>query len=152
LLKDPSVNVIHAHWVLPQGFALAVARVFTKPVPPGKKLVLSFHSGRDANMSRLYTRVEKWILRRFDLVTVNNRKTQKLLSEIHGRTIEYLPMGLPDDVERRPFRATSQKDYSSVVSIGRFVPVKGYLELLHAWSARKDELTGYRLTLLGNGG
>jgi glycosyltransferase involved in cell wall biosynthesis len=149
LLRDGQIRVIHVHWVLPQGLSFALAKALLPRNPGAPMTILTFHSGRDEKVSRLYRRIEKFIVRRFDRITVNNEKTRRLLEELYGRPIAYLSMGLPKDAEAigLPLR----KDYRSIASVGRLVAVKGYLELLREWSKRKEALKDYSLTLLGNG-
>jgi glycosyltransferase involved in cell wall biosynthesis len=148
LFRDARLQVIHVHWVLPQGLAFAVARaLFLRK--PAALTILSFHSGRDARSSVLYGWLERWIVRRFDRITVNNEKTRGLLESLYARPVLRLSMGLPKDVEAQALPGV--KDYRCVVSIGRLVPVKGYLELLRQWSKRKTALKDYSLTLLGKG-
>jgi glycosyltransferase involved in cell wall biosynthesis len=149
LLRDPAVRVIHAHWLLPQGLALAVARARLRKSARSPLCVLSLHSGRGVHVSKSYRSLERWILRRFDRVTVNNEKTRTLLEREHARPIAYLSMGLPHDVEALPLPA--RKDYTLLASVGRLVPVKGYLELVQAWARRRDALRGYSLVILGKG-
>jgi glycosyltransferase involved in cell wall biosynthesis len=149
LLRDPQVRVIHAHWILPQGLAFALAKTVVPRDRRAPMSVLSLHSGRDETVSRLYGSLEKYILGRFDRITVNNEKTRRVLEQVHGRPIGYLSMALPKDAEA--IALPPIKDYRSVASVGRLVGVKGYLELVREWARRKEALAGYSLVILGKG-
>jgi glycosyltransferase involved in cell wall biosynthesis len=149
LLRDQHIRAIHVHWVLPQGFAFALARTVLPRRSGAPMTILSFHSGRGDNVSGVYRWLEGWIVRSFDRITVNNQRTRSLLQKEHRTTIDYLSMGMPRDVEAMPLPLP--KDYRLLVSIGRLVAVKGYLELLHAWVKRRDALQGYSLVLMGKG-
>ena len=149
LLRDRQIRCIHVHWILPQGLSFALAKALLPRDPHAPMTLLSIHSGRDEKVSRFYRALEKRIVRRFDRITVNNEKTRLMLEKLHGRPVGYLSMGLPKDVEA--IRLPNRKDYRSIASVGRLVAVKGYLELLQAWAARKEALTDYSLVLLGKG-
>jgi len=149
LFRDPEVRVIHVHWILPQGLAFALARTWLPRNSQAPRTVLSLHSGRDQRVSRFYLWLERHIVRSFDRVTVNNEKTRRVLEALYGRPIGYLSMGLPKDAEAIALPA--EKNYRFIASIGRLVPVKGYLELLREWAKRRQALTGYSLVLLGKG-
>jgi len=149
LLRDRQIRVIHVHWILPQGLSFALAKALLPRNPGAPMAILSFHSGRDEKVSRFYLWLEKFIVRSFDRITVNNEKTRRILERLHGRPITYLSMGLPKDAEA--IGLPLSKDYRSIASVGRLVAVKGYLELLREWAKRKEALKDYSLTLLGKG-
>jgi phosphatidyl-myo-inositol dimannoside synthase len=149
LLRTAKFRVIHVHWLVPQGFAFAIARTLLRPRSQAPLSILSLHSGRSATVWRLYAGMERWIISHFDRVTVNNEATRAHLAALYQRPIGYLAMGLPSDVEGRPLPL--RKDYKLIASVGRFVPVKGYCELVRAWSRRRAELEGFSLVILGKG-
>src|SRR5438874_2411389 len=76
LLRDPRIQVIHVHWILPQGVPFALAKALLPRHRGNSMTLLSFHSGRDENVSRFYLWLEKRIVRCFDRITVNNQKTR----------------------------------------------------------------------------
>ena len=149
LLRDPRTRAIHVHWVLPQGFAFALARAVLAHRSDAPLTILSFHSGRDEGVSAPYRLLEGWIVRSFDRVTVNNQKTRRILEKDHARPVAYLSMGMPRDVEAMALPVN--KDYRLLASVGRLVPVKGYLELLHEWVKRRGALKDFSLVLIGKG-
>jgi glycosyltransferase involved in cell wall biosynthesis len=149
LLRDRQVRAIHVHWILPQGLSFALAKALLPRDPRAPMTLLSFHSGRDAKVSRFYLWLEKLIVRSFDRITVNNEKTRQILERLHGRPIGYLSMGLPKDAEA--IALPLKKNYRSIASVGRLVAVKGYLELLREWAKRREALKDYSLILLGKG-
>jgi glycosyltransferase involved in cell wall biosynthesis len=149
LLRDRQIRCIHVHWILPQGLSFALAKALLPRDPRAPMTLLSLHSGRGEKVSRFYLGLEKYIVRRFDRITVNNEKTRLILQKLHARPIGYLSMGLPKDAEA--IGLPVRKDYRSIASVGRLVAVKGYLELLRQWAKRKEALKDYSLILLGKG-
>jgi len=149
LLRDARIRAIHVHWILPQGLAFALARKVLARRSDAPMTILSFHSGRDEAVSKPYRMLEGWIVRSFDRVTVNNQKTRRILEREHGKPVAYLSMGMPRDVEAMALPAS--KDYRLLASVGRLVPVKGYLELLREWAKRRRALKDFSLVLLGIG-
>ena len=149
LLRDRQIRCIHVHWILPQGLSFAMAKALLPRDPRAPMTLLSFHTGRNEKVSRFYLALEKRIVRRFDRITVNNEKTRVILEKLYGRPIGYLAMGLPKDAEA--IGLPVRKNYRTIASVGRLVPVKGYLELLRAWVERKKLLEDYSLILLGKG-
>src|SRR5439155_16145027 len=87
LLRDQRIRVIHVHWILPQGFSFALAKALLSRSRRIPMTLLSLHSGRDENASRSYQWLEKWIVRGFDRITVNNEKTRVMLEKLHRRPI-----------------------------------------------------------------
>lgn len=146
LLANPKISHIHVNWILPQGLAFAIASLFRRSQA---KTILSFHSGRAENKSSPYLLIEKFVLSRFNAITINNRQSQVSLSRRYERRIELLPMGLTEDVQTQ--KPSLKKDYQRLVSIGRFVPVKGYVPFLKAWASHRSVLKEYHLTLIGKG-
>jgi glycosyltransferase involved in cell wall biosynthesis len=111
--------------------------------------ILSFHSGRDERVNVPYRLLERWIVRSFDRVTVNNQRTRGILEREHRKPVSYLSMGMPRDLEA--IALPISKDYRLLASVGRLVPVKGYLELLDEWVKRRGALKDFSLDLIGKG-
>jgi len=148
-------DVVHTHWILPQGFCGAVVRSVTK-VPH----VLSVH-GSDvfALGGRIVSKFKSFSLRRCDAITVNSTATEEAVRRcVDGQTLSRIPMGV--DVPDMEAFAPSAKEIrdmyrgnSDVVMlfVGRLVREKGVDDFISAAQMILAEGIGVTALLIGEG-
>jgi colanic acid/amylovoran biosynthesis glycosyltransferase len=89
LIAEFDPDVLHVHWVLPQGVVAAITA-------PGRRWVLTAH-GRDvyALAGRLATGLKRLALRRATAVTVPNQEMRERLLQLgaNPNTTQVRPMG-----------------------------------------------------------
>ena len=143
-------ELIHAHWVMPQGMlALLISRL-----SPGRLPVICTLHGTDVhgwNSGPL-----RWLkglaLRRSDLVTVVSDHLRTLVTAlgVSPPRIHVAPMGVDtDDVFRSSTDSTRAR--GSAVFVGRLVAGKGVDVLLRAWARLSPGPDSQRLTVVGDG-
>ena len=156
-LRPGSYDVLHSHWILPQGLAGELSRVIA-PIPH----VVTVH-GSDifAMRGRAVEQVRRRVLGRADAVTVNSTATEEAVrgaAKCVAR-IERIPMGVdaqglsPTQValssELR--RLHLRRDGPLVVFVGRLVEQKGVADLLSAVGALSGRHPDIRAVILGEG-
>ena len=149
-------DVLHSHWILPQGFTGALAAA-----PLRVPHVLTVH-GSDvfALKGRILRGFKRFSLRRADAVTVNSSATEAVTKEIAPglQTLHRIPMGVAahpiakDDAHVEELRRRhGLEDGPILVFVGRVVAEKGVGELLQAVSRLKNTLPGTTLIVVGDG-
>jgi glycosyltransferase involved in cell wall biosynthesis len=147
LLRRERFDAVHCHWLVPQGLALAIARLFVR-VPP---TLLTCH-GADAftlNFAPMPL-VKRWILGRADGVTVVSREIAAHIPAAPERPTVHIPMGV--DVQR--FAGTRRKSKSgkpTILFIGRLAEKKGLDRLLRCMTDPRLVSSGASLRVIGEG-
>jgi colanic acid/amylovoran biosynthesis glycosyltransferase len=137
-------DVLHVHWMLPQGLAALVAA-------PRVPRVVTTHGG---DIYALRDRISVWskrrVLRRADAVTAMNSDMTRRLVELGAdvRTVHVLPMGADVDTVRSA-GAGIDRVPGRIVFVGRLVEKKGLAVLLDA--VRQLEPGGWSLEVVGDG-
>lgn len=153
LLTTRPCDVVHAHWILPQGFT-AVLSGSLHSVP----VVTTVH-GADAFALRRrpMAALKRFVLSRSSAVTVNSRATCQAIAEVGAQIslIRRIPMGatLPAKFvsERGELgRSTSGRDGPIIAFVGRLIEEKGAADLLTA-IAMLNERQDLSAILVGDG-
>jgi phosphatidylinositol alpha-1,6-mannosyltransferase len=145
-----SVDLVHSHWVLPQGAAVALT--------PARRHVATVHGsdvfGLQAKPLRI---IKSWALRRASAVTANSTATKDKVSLLTQSRVdaELIPMGVdmrqPDPEAVQLIRARFAGNGPLVVFLGRVVEEKGVLDLVRAFATIRGRFPTSRLTVVGRG-
>ena len=143
-LREFRPQVIHAHWLLPQGLIAALGR---QNIP----LVATSHGADLFGLrGKWFTRLRRWVVPRISVVTlVSEAMRQRLLAEQPQANAVVMSMGV--DVRERFVPATNERSASELLFVGRLVEKKGLHHLLHALPQVIAECPGARLTIAGFG-
>lgn len=149
-------DLLHSHWILPQGFTGALAAW-----PLGVPHVLSVHGGDVfALRGRWLTHCKRFALHRADAVTVNSSVTGQAVQAIAGMRpqLQRIPMGVTvapvarDDPRVQRLRQQHRRgDGPLLVFVGRLVEEKGVADLLHALGVLLPELPEASALVVGEG-
>jgi glycosyltransferase involved in cell wall biosynthesis len=137
-------QVIHAHWLLPQGLIAALGR---HDVP----LVATSHGADLFGLrGKWFARLRRWVVPRISVVTlVSEAMRQRLLAEQPQAKAVVMSMGV--DVRERFVPATVERNPAELLFVGRLVEKKGLHHLLHALPRVIAECPDARLTIAGFG-
>lgn len=149
LLRRNDYDIIHAHWIIPQGLVAAMAcLVFRKPPP----IVLTSHGGDlFALKGPLLSRLKTWITGRAQHLTVVS-SAMKTRAEALGQSAAHLsviPMGV--DAHRTFLPPPDNAGREGLIFVGRLVDKKGIEYLIRAMPDVLDKHPGQRLTIIGDG-
>ncbi|MFW8601576.1 glycosyltransferase family 4 protein [Desulfobacterota bacterium M19] len=148
-------DILHSHWILPQGFVGALAAGVRIPH------VITVHGGDVFGLrGELYARARKFALRRAAGITVNSSVTEQAVRDIvpAAAVIKRIPMGVrvtapgkggkQVDELRRYFK----KDGGSLlIFVGRVIGEKGVADLLAALKMLLVDSVPVTLVVVGEG-
>lgn len=150
LLLSQHFDVVHAHWLFPQGFVAAI----TKRVVPGFPGLVCTSHGTDLNglQGGWFTRIKRFTIRWSDAFTVVSaamqRKAQSLGADMHK--VSVIPMGVEARMIFTPDTKVHRSDHQ-MLFVGRLDKQKGVQMLL---LVLPDVLVKYpdcTLTIIGDG-
>lgn len=145
-----NVDVIHAHWVIPQGVIACVARSLVRSQ---SRLVITSH-GADVFGLRgaTFDWIRRQVLRRADATTVVSRALLLALSKQvrSNADIRVIPMGV-DLKEKFTPDLSAARDPHLILFVGRLVEKKGVIHLIHAMPAVRQRVAQARLKIVGFG-
>jgi glycosyltransferase involved in cell wall biosynthesis len=145
-------DLLHSHWVLPQGFLTALA---AGSVPH----LLTVH-GSDvfALRARPFLAAKRYAFRRADAITANSSATEAVVRQLAPTArVERVPMGtdvdaVPDPATVADIRARHRRTRGPLlVQVGRVVREKGVEESVRALALLRDRLPDTTLALVGAG-
>lgn len=146
LLGRNPYDLIHAHWVLPNGLPAArLARKYRLP------LVVSLH-GSDMFVVRknpLFAKVAASIFKQAAMVTACSPDLQELAQVLSSPKVRVLEYGVDID-HFAPDPSVTRKPHS-VFSVGRLVHKKGFFHLIEAFSTVRKYYDNSTLTIAGAG-
>ena len=150
LIRTGKVDVIHAHWLIPQGLIAALLRRV-----PGRKVpfVVTSH-GADlfALKGRVLQSLKRFVIRNAHTTTVVSEAMRERVRDIDPDTnnVRVQPMGV--DLQHRfiPDPATPRSQ-DELLFVGRLVEKKGLHHLLDAMPAVISRRPGTRLRIAGFG-
>ncbi len=147
-------DLIHAHWILPQGFTAAiVSKILGIPV------VVTAHAGDVFPLNNfLFRSVSRVALNSAAAITVNSAFTKSAVAKITKKPISIIPMG----VDLKLFSSASsaaaaavRKKYSvkgkMLLFVGRLAEKKGVTYLISAMAAVAKQNPGIKLVVVGDG-
>ena len=155
IVKRDKIDIIHSHWLLPQGLIGALI----------KKLYKIYHvatvHGSDVNMvkkNELLKKVGSFIIRNSDKITVNSTFTKNLILDIATRRneekIEIIPMGINLDRFTQVSNINLKKKYTDgnlLLFVGRLIDWKGAKYLVKAMKDVVIACPKTKLLIVGDG-
>jgi glycosyltransferase involved in cell wall biosynthesis len=150
LLRKNNYDVIHAHWIIPQGLVAALACVLTPRSPP---ILLTSHGGDlFALRGGLSQHLKRWITGAAARLTVVSSAMKAKAAETGlkpEKDIEVIPMGVDAHDTFTPPPTGSNRE--GILFVGRLVEKKGLEYLIEAMPGILKEHPGTILTVIGDG-
>jgi len=150
LLRRNNYDVIHAHWIIPQGLVALLARPFARTKPA---VVLTSHGGDlFALKGGVLTMLKKWITHRADHLTVVSSAMKTKARELDlksERDITVIPMGVDSyGTFCPPHEGISRQ---GLLFVGRLVDKKGIEYLIESMPQVLNKHPDEILTIIGEG-
>lgn len=147
-------DIIHAHWILPQGFTAAlIGKLFRIPV------VVTAHAGDVFPLNNpLFRLLSRFSINSAAAITVNSSFTKAAVEKIASRTAKVIPMG----VDLKLFSSASSSAAAAVrkkyaitgkmlLFVGRLAEKKGVTYLISAMAAVVESYPQCKLVIVGDG-
>jgi len=152
LVRRHRIDVIHAHWFLPQGLVAGLAKPFLR-----RPIVMTAH-GADVFTTRSPFRrlLLRGAARSADVATVNSIPMHAELERLTGHDSQVIPMG----VDTAQFRPNSDGDVGNgervrstprLLFVGRLAEKKGVKYLVQALPEVLEASPNATLTIVGDG-
>lgn len=150
LARRNHYDIVHAHWIIPQGLVAVILRGLSKSRPP---VVLTSHGGDlFALKGRLLTRLKRWIIDRAGhLTVVSSAMRDKALEQdlVPPEKISVIPMGVDCQTLFRPPEDDNER--RGLLFVGRLVDKKGIQYLIRALPKVLQRYPSETLTIIGDG-
>ena len=150
LVRNEHFDLIHAHWLIPQGFIAALSLLITgKRVP----LLCTSHGGDlFALKGKGLQRLKRWVMDKSAALTVVSKAMKKTVVDmgIVSDKVEVIPMGVDLKGLFTPDPRVPRKT-DELLFVGRLVEKKGVQFLLEAMPAVLKKHSTVRLILAGSG-
>ncbi len=142
-------DLLHAHWIVPQGLVVALLRIlgiFRGPV------ILTSHGGDLYSLSSpLFKLLKRAALRFVNRVNVVSSSMVGPCEDLGVESERIFVRSMGVDLETRFVASTPFEDRSGLVFVGRLVEKKGVDVLLRALAHLVEEQAGQYLTIVGDG-
>lgn len=144
------VDVIHAHWLIPQGLIAALLQLL-----PGRKapfVVTSHGADLYALRSKPLVLLKRWVLRQSRTATVVSRPMLDEVARMGGDVakVSVLSMGV-DMSQRFVPNADISRSRNEILFVGRLVEKKGVRYLIDALALVRKRMPDAHLTVVGFG-
>ena len=150
ILKNNSIDLIHAHWVIPQGLiALLARKVLRNKIP----ILCTLHGGDLYGLKgSILDKLKIYILKQSNGITVvsNTMKNDLINYGIHQSKIMVIPMGVDLRHNFTPTQAIKRIPHT-ILFVGRLVEKKGVKYLLNAIPEIIKHIPDARCTIAGSG-
>ncbi len=157
LIKKEDIDIIHAHWIIPQGFlAVLYKKIFRKK---NLKIICTVHGGDIFSLRGwLMTKIKKWTLDNTNEITVVSEEVKEELkrTKIKSKHIQIMPMGVDEKVfNPDKYDENIKKRYnitsSFLLFVGRLVEKKGIKYAISAMPAVLKKYPNAKFIIIGEG-
>lgn len=152
-IRREKIDLIHAHWVIPQGLVAAVLKWVT-----GLPVVLTAHGGDAfAFQSRFSQLIRRIALRQADVCSVNSQYTGKVLAaQTPISCMTVIPMGVDLEFFQKAMASRDIKkeldiDGEMILFVGRLVEKKGVTYLVSSLPFILKKHPRAHLVIVGEG-
>lgn len=158
LVKEEKIDIIHAHWIIPQGFiAVLYKKLFRKK---NLKIICTSHGGDIFGLQNPFMKkIKRWTLNNVDRLTVVSNAIKEEVKKLDARDnlpIEVVPMGVdaelfnPDKYDSK-IKEKYGIEGSFLLFVGRLAEKKGVKYLIDAMPAVIQEHPKTKLLIVGSG-
>jgi glycosyltransferase involved in cell wall biosynthesis len=149
LLRKYPVDVIHAHWIFPQGMVAIMAKFLSGS---RAKILCTSHGGDLYGLKGgFFENVKRLVVRGCDHITVVSRSMRSdiLKMDVEQEKISVIPMGV--ELQERFVPPSINVNRGGLLFVGRLVPKKGLRYLIEAMPIILRTHPNLKLRITGDG-
>ena len=152
IIKKENIDMIHAHWILPQGIVgVILKKIFKKPL-----LVTVHGSDLFPLKSKFFQALQKFVLKNMDHMTLNSKAAKNELIKRFpdcSQKIKVIPMGIDINLFKprklkKPFKYFKNK---LLLFVGRLNEQKGVQYLIESMKDVAKSEHNAKLLIIGEG-
>lgn len=152
VIKQEHIDMVHAHWILPQGFVgVFLKKLFKIP------LLTTIH-GSDLFplKNRLFKKLQHFVIKNSDYITVNSNATRdELITRFpeHSFKVAVIPMGVNTDLfKKRNMKKPRKYEKNKILLfVGRLSDQKGLQYLIDSMRDISRYNQNVKLLIIGEG-
>lgn len=158
IVKKEKINIVHAHWIVPQGFiAILYKKIFLNN---NIKIICTSHGGDIFGLQNWFMKtLKRWTINNVDILTVVSNAIKEEVKKLKVREdlpIEVIPMGVDDKLFSPDKYDPKIKEKYNIkgpflLFVGRLVEKKGVKYLIDAMPAVVKKYPGAKLLIVGSG-
>jgi len=152
LIKKERIDVVHAHWTIPQGYLAYICKKFLN-IP----YIVTAHAGDIFPLKSVFFRhLSSKAIENSDYCTANSVYTKNELLKIAEKEVKVIPMGVDFSIFsktklNRNLRKNIGIKKEFILTVGRLVEKKGIKYLIMAMKDVAKKLPDARLVIAGDG-
>ncbi len=148
VIKRENIDLIHSHWLLPQGIVGALIQMTLK-IPH----IASVH-GTDIHIIHSHRSLHpllQFISKNTNFITTNSNHSSRLVQDIISHTsTRVIPMGI-DSKEFTEYSINNQSEKKTILFVGRLITWKGVHILIEATNILKEKKCNIQVMIVGDG-
>lgn len=142
-------DVVHAHWLIPQGFLAVVARQISRNK---YKIFVTSHGGDlYALNTRLFRKLKSWIVEKADKITVVSEAMRVYCKKLNINTDKITVCSMGVDLRNTFIPKIPYMERNGIIFVGRLVEKKGVVYLINAMKEIIKKYPSTRLCVVGDG-
>ncbi len=157
LVKKEKIDIIHAHWIIPQGFLAILYKKLSRK--KGLKVICTVHGGDIFSLRGwLMTKIKKWTLENTDAITVVSSGIKEEVKRIgiKNNLVSVMPMGVDERVfnpSKYDRKIKERYDITGpfLLFVGRLVEKKGAKYAISVMPAVLKKYPNTKLMIIGDG-
>lgn len=151
ICKNRHIDVIHAHWIIPQGLTVSLLRKLSNSVPPF--LVTSHGADLYALKGRIFKKIKLWVLQKSAAATVVSSAMRDTVAKMGSDTTKVSVASMGIDMKQRFTNCGPEEERSSneILFVGRLVEKKGLQYLIDSMPRILQQIPQAKLTIAGFG-
>lgn len=151
ICKNRHIDVIHAHWIIPQGLTVSLLRTLSTSVPPF--LVTSHGADLYALKARIFRKIKLWVLQKSAAATVVSSAMRDTVAKMGSDITKVSVASMGIDMKQRFTNCCPGEERSSneILFVGRLVEKKGLQYLIGSMPRILQQIPQAKLTIAGFG-